>query len=385
VWIENAYYQSLLDPDVSDSNMRLSFEWLLLQALPDGKQLSYNSSGSRSLAGPAYLGAELLEDPRLMWLAARALEIAKQEGKAIGAFPGTSEPVDLSGSVPEVGSCLLYSESGLPNQLGPLAPDKVVLRDGWQSDSKYVLLNLRFAGWHRYKATNTVTVMYKGGPIVKDSSKAQAYDWLPEGRSLFRDKRVPRENLNGLLVERSGIDAVVQILTGIGGRWAQDPPHYAEVLDFQTSDIMDVVHTRVEGWEGWTHDRRLRFYHEEDVIAVIDTASSLDLGPFSKHAGIAWQAVNPPIRQDETVVLASEDSEVRLLVLNAAGEVVNPSGGEAGYGLIYSGVDKGSLNLVSLFLFDEWVDATVQVSVSDSTLIVEGDTDQVLEIPISFR
>jgi len=380
IWIENAYYQSLLEPNVSERNRQLSFDWLLLQALPNGKQLSYNSSGSLPLASPAYLGAGLLTDPHLMWLAGSSLDVVAQEDEAIAAFPGILGPLNLSGQAPGAGSCLLYSQSGLPNQIGPLAPDKLVLRDGWLPDSKYLLLNLRFSGWHRYKATNTVTMMYKQGVVVKDSSNAEATDWLPEGRSLFRDKRVPRENLNGLLIERSGMDAVVQTLSGLGGRWAQDPPHYAEVLDFQTSAIMDYAHTRVDGWHGWTHDREIYFYHPEDVIGVLDTASGPSSGFSGRHAALAWQAVTPPVYGERTVLL---NSNVRLIVLNADGDVVAPVADDSDRRLIYLAGKKGELNLISLFLFDEWADESVRVSISDSSLIIERAVGSMLEIPIA--
>src|SRR4029079_3740940 len=128
----------------------------------------------------------------------------------------------------------LYSDSGLPNQIGPLAPDKIVFRDGWRAANAYLLLNLRFTGWHRSEATNAVALVYQGERIVTDVLDAAPIRWLPVGRSLVRDKRIPRENLNSLLVENSGLSAVMDGLTGIGSQWAQDPPAYAEVLNFVT-------------------------------------------------------------------------------------------------------------------------------------------------------
>jgi hypothetical protein len=379
VWIGNAYYQSLLDPDIVESNVKLSFEWLLLQALPDGRPLAYNPSESIPLAGPAYLGAELLGDPRLMWLAGRSLDLTEQQGEVFGIFPGISEAVSTSGRVPEVGSCLLYSRSGLPNQVGPLAPDKVVLRDGWMPDSKYLLLNLRFAGWHRYKATNTVTMMYKQKPIVRDSLEVAPADWLPEGRSLFRDKRVPRQDLNGLLVERSGMDAVVQALTGLGGPWAQDPPHYAEVLDFQTSDIMDSAHIRVDQWHGWTHDRSIYLHHDKDVIVVFDRALGPTFDPFAGEVAITWQAHHTPVLHKGSVLL---DGDVKLVVLNAEREIVTPVEEDSLYRLQYLDKVMGELSLISLFLFDEWTETTVSMSASDSALTIMRDDGQRLEISI---
>ena len=79
-WIDNAYFQSLYTGEPLGTNARLSFEWLLLQALPDGAPLRYNHPGRGTLAGIAYLGAKLFGDPRYIWLAGRAVEALEQMG-----------------------------------------------------------------------------------------------------------------------------------------------------------------------------------------------------------------------------------------------------------------------------------------------------------------
>ena len=209
-WITNAYFQSLywqaktgLSPN--STNRRLSFEWLLLQALPDGAPFGYNHPARPLSAGIAYLAASLERDPQFMWWAAQTLDWSGENSDALYAQPGIENALALQGAVPTVGSCLVYSDSGLPNQLGPLAPDKVVLRDGWSSGASYMLLNLRFSGWHRYKATNDVTLLYQAGPVVVEKSSGRPFGWLPVGRSLFRDKRIPRENLNELAHSEQGV------------------------------------------------------------------------------------------------------------------------------------------------------------------------------------
>ena len=153
-------------------------------------------------------GARLLHDEKLLWIAGNSLRHLQFQGESIAAQPGAEYPVTGIGTSPRVGSCLLFGDSGLPNQPGPLAPDKVVFRDGWSQDSKYLLLNLRFSGWHLYKASNTVTLLYQQGPVVMEDNFRRTSGWLPEGRSLFRDKRIPRENLNGLVIKRVGLDYV---------------------------------------------------------------------------------------------------------------------------------------------------------------------------------
>lgn len=246
--------------------------------------MRYNHPGRGPLAGIAYLEAELFRDPRLVWLAGRAAAELAQGGAYLYAQPGVEKPVALEGHSPTAGSCLIFGDSGLPNQEGPLAPDKIVFRDGWTPDSTYLLLNLRFTGWHRYKATGTITLVYQGGSLAADVLDGDRFRWLPEGRSLFRDKRIPRESLNGLVVEKTGMAAVLYELTGVGGPWAQDPPYYAEVVAFDTGDELDWAHTRLTGWRGWRHDRWVYFYHNGGPIVVVDEAE----GPPGSRAALAW-------------------------------------------------------------------------------------------------
>ena len=55
-WITNAFFQSLFTGLISKENQKRSFEWLLLQALPDGSRLGYNHPDREPFAGIAYLG-----------------------------------------------------------------------------------------------------------------------------------------------------------------------------------------------------------------------------------------------------------------------------------------------------------------------------------------
>lgn len=72
-WLNNALFQSLYTDRLSERNQQLSFEWLLLQDLPDGAVLRYNHPLGAPLTSVAYLGASLLNDPRPLWLADRSL------------------------------------------------------------------------------------------------------------------------------------------------------------------------------------------------------------------------------------------------------------------------------------------------------------------------
>jgi hypothetical protein len=355
-WINNAYFQSLYFGEPPIEQMRRSFDWLMLQALPDAAPLTYNSPMAMSLAGIAYWGADLLEDPRYLWLAGRALDNLEAEGGYLAAQPGVEHALSMVGRSPKWGSCLLYGDSGLPTQVGPLAPDKVVLRDGWSEKAVYMLLNLRFTGWHRYKATNALTLVYRGTPLVEARLEGPSFSWLPEGRSLFRDKRVPRENLNAFLVERTGMPAVLYALMGIGGPWAQDPPYYAEVLAFETGETVDWVQTRLTAWRGWQHDRWIYLYHGGGPIVVVDVAQG-DRG----KAAFVWHPAGQSEMENARLKLGPVSGEVRWLPWDDKGSLIQEglSDARAGSNIIYQTSDGGPLRLITVFLLDDWEDAHV--------------------------
>jgi hypothetical protein len=381
-WINNAYFQSLYGGEVLENNARLSFEWLLLQALPDGTPLRYNHPVRPSLASIAYLGAYLLEDPRYVWLAGRALTDLEARGGYLSAQPGIEAPVSLTGRSPTRGSCLLYGNSGLPNQAGPLAPDKIVFRDRWSSESAYLLLNLRFTGWHRYKGTNTITQVYQNGPLADDELEDETFNWLPTGRSMFRDKRIPRENLNGLLVERTGMSAILYTLTGIGGPWAQDPPYYAQVIAFETGDELDWTHTRLEDWRGWQHDRWVYFYHDGGPIVVVDEAE----GPSGGQAALAWHLIGEGAVEGWRIRLRSDKdpTEVLFVPIGSEGRIEIAEGRDSGSDLrmIYYASVNGTMRLVTMFLPEQWAGAEAEFDVAEQTFwIAQGRT----RITLSLR
>jgi hypothetical protein len=368
-WIANARFQEQYwrqeghSSAAADRNRALAFEWLLLQALPDGTPLAYNSPGRLPMASVAYLGARLLGDPRYVWWSERVLDWAEQADVSLPAFPGAEHETSLAGRSPDVGSCLLYGDSGLPTQLGALAPDKVVLRDGWAPNSSYVLLNLRFSGWHRYKATNSVTLIHNQGPLVADDDLGEPSFWLPAGRSLFRDKRIPRENLSGILVPRTGMSAVLYGLTGVGSPWAQDPPLFARVEQFETLGPLDVSRTTIDEWRGWTHRRTAYLVHGGPVLIVDQAASSGGSG----SAALAWQLAGKQRREGESLWLGAIERPGRLVWPEPAwisAEVQDrpvAADGTARSRLLYRAAQPGSLDLATLFVLGDWADAEARV------------------------
>ena len=361
-WIENAWFQLLYSGKSQANNQLLSFDWLKLLSLPDGSPLKYNHPGAVEYANHAYWGASLLNDPTLLWLAGRALDAQEKNQSNLNGQVGAEKPLTFTGNSPTFGSCLLFGNSGLPTQEGPLAPDKLVFRSGWDVDDIYISLNLRFTGWHRYKATNSLMQIYQTEPLVIENTASETFNWLPSGRSLFRDKRIPRENLNGLQIAKSGFAAVLYQLTGIGSPWAQDPPYYAEVTHFETTPEFDRSTTIINDWHGWQHQRTVYFY-PEGVIAILDNAQ----GPKGQPATLAWHLVGntEPTGNRISLGLASETGtspEIVLLPLKNEQVGIQPEillDGLPGFQVKYQAPHTGHLQTVTVFLFDDWVEAQV--------------------------
>jgi hypothetical protein len=361
-WIRNALLQAEYTGALDAHRRALSFEWLLAQALPDGAPLRQNHPGILTMADSGYLAAALLDDPRFLWLAGRSLDRLEALPRYLTAEVAGDLTFEGVGSSPTTGSCLIYGDSGLPNQPGPLAPDKLVLRDGWDDGSTYLMLNLRFSGWHRYKATGTLALLYQGGPLAVEQLAGQRFAWLPEGRSLFRDKRLPRENLNGLVIARSGLSAVRYALSGIGGPWAQDPPFYATVERFELGEGRDAARVRVDGWHGWTQHRELTLYHGGPAV-IVDRAQ----GPAGVPAALRWHLRSelPHPENLRRVRLRSGPNPAELVsVPLAAGEpwLEAGAGGDLGADFVVSwpAAADGRLEVATVLLRGQWVGAAVE-------------------------
>ncbi len=357
-WINNAFFQSLRSGSAPRESMRRSFEWLLLQSEPDGFPPDYNAAVQPQLPGTAYLGATLLGDPRLLWLAGRSLEAFAQRGLSLPAQPGAERAVEIEGRSPSSGSCLLYADSGLPNRVGPLGPDKIVLRDGWSRGSAYLLWNLRFTGWHRYRATNAIVAVRWGEPVVAEK-RGKPFSWLPLERRIFRDKRIPREFTNGLLVEPDGFAAALARLTGFGGPWAQDPPHFARVEEFRTGADADRAAAAVSDWRGWRHRRTIHFHHAGPIV-VLDRAA----GPSGRAAAISWHLRGRADRGAGRFLLGSESAgELVLLPLREPGGRIESQAGPGPFDLdvLYRPRRTGTLELASVFLPGRWAGARIGV------------------------
>ncbi|RPH86869.1 MAG: hypothetical protein EHM75_06925, partial [Desulfobacteraceae bacterium] len=132
----------------------------------------------------------------------------------------------------------------------------------------------------------------------------RASGWLPEGRSLFRDKRIPRENLNGLVVKRVGLDDWLFRLTGSGSSWAQDPPAYARVEEFETGARLDTCTTSLQDWHGWRHRRKVLFYRDGPVV-IADQVR----GPADQEGALRWHILKEYGLQRRMVAAGKDQSD----------------------------------------------------------------------------
>jgi hypothetical protein len=353
-WITNAWLQARRTGASPPDAVRRSFEWLLLQAPPDGFEPDYDPSGAPALPS-AYLGAVLLDDPRFVWLAARNLGSAAAAGRRIWAQPGIEGPVRRDGVSPSAGNCLLFGPSGTPTAPGPLAPDKIVFRSGWRAGDTYLLANLRFEGWHRYKATNTVTLLRAAGETLVTERGGDPYAYLPLERRLFRDKRIPREALNGLLVEPTGFAAAIERLTGFGGPWAQDPPRTARVDAFDRSGES---RSTISSWRGWTHGRTIAFASDAPLVIADDAA-----GPPGRAAALAWHVEGAPLGPGRFRLGAKGRAELVLVPLDGGGTIASTRRpGSASLDVLYRPRSGGHLRMASVFLTGDWADARVSLA-----------------------
>ena len=367
VWITNSYFQALLANQTINDNTIRSFDWILAQALPDADLQTYNFPSQTTLAPISLFGSVYLHDPNLLWLANRSIEtIGENYNYAVQV--GSEMKIDeaLTTEVPQIGSCLLYGNSGLPEQTGPLAPDKVVLRNGWERDDLYIMLNLRFSGWHRYKASNAISLIYAGAPLVEEQYTQEAIPWLPTGRALVRDKRIQIEQLNTLLIKRVGLDAVLNTLNSWFGSYSQDPPYYADVEAFSTSPELDYSKTSTKDWHGWDFTRELYLFQDGPAV-IVDKAQHSG----NKSANIRWHLSADFEEVGSNRYDSSQKNASLILLGQDAGQISSKPSDEL-LVVDYQSPESGQLELVTIVLSGELSKATV-VGFKDDLLTLDLD------------
>ena len=289
LWIYNAYWVAKYRPKLKwliNGNARRSFEWILAQWPPNGMTPGYNEPVPELVPGAMALGAYIFHDGRYKWLANRMLNEMERRGIKFSMpyYYGLQFWDDsLRAIKPSLGSCYLLGPGNLPHDPGPPHPDKIVFRDGWEEDSFYALLNLRFSGWHRYKATGCFVNVTYGEPFVVEDIIFKRFNWLPAGRSLYVDRKIDRSRLNGFQLAVEGFEDLINDILQLGTCWAQDPPRYAEVVFFEDAPGIDVAKIRLPKWRGWTHERTSMLV-EDGYFVVFDRAR----GEAKGKGAISW-------------------------------------------------------------------------------------------------
>ena len=287
-WIYSAFLVAKYRPRpewLTNMNAQRAFEWLLQQWPPSGISLSYNDYYLANLADTMALGASLFHDGRYKWLAIKMLQqIDPEEGIHSPFYFGlTAWDDSLQPIIPSIGSSLLRGPGHLPHAPGPDMPDKIIFRDGWQDDDFYALLNLRYAGWHKYKATNAFVNIIYGKPFVVEDFIYKRHGWLPAGRAIYRDKKIDRSRLNGFQIGLEGYERLVHDLVNVGSSWAQDPPQYAEIDYFHQVGTTEISKTRLSNWKNWD-SQRLSIFVKKGYFLVVDHAK----GQNSGKVAVTW-------------------------------------------------------------------------------------------------
>jgi hypothetical protein len=257
-----------------------------------------------------------------------------------------------------------------------------VLRGGWEDDDLYLLLNLRFSGWHRYKATNSVIKISQHGPLVVENVDHPASGWLPLGRRLFRDKRIPRENLNGLIIAKRGLSGVLYRLTGVEGPWAQDPPQFARISRFNSGQDFDVSTSHLDDWHGWNHDRSILFF-PAGVIVIIDEIG----GPLRQNGALVWHFVGGKPSPNGRIQLRGNNEQngpAEVVVLpraetTASFKEIMADNREVILRAQIDVSENGVLEMATVFLTKNWTGA--EVSIVDSIVVIHQE-NATIRVPI---
>ncbi len=314
LWIKNAYMISKFGGQENylySNNSRNSFEWIMLQWPPNGMSPAYNVPANYTPFDIIVLGSYLFHDGRYFFLANIMLENEMENpNRFLDYFIGLEYWDDkLIPVMPEVGSCYITGTTGIAPKPGPIKPDKIVLREGWNEDSLYALLNLRFSGWHSYKATNSfISVMY-GEPFVVEKLEVKNHSWIPKGKADQRDKKIDRNELNGFQIEKTGLQKVIYQITGLGNDWAQDPPRFAEVLAFNSTPLADYSITRISNWHGWVNTRTSVLVKGKDSYIVVFDQNK---GESPGKVAVNWHLKGDAEINDQSIRLSNKNYSMNV-------------------------------------------------------------------------
>jgi len=298
LWLNNAYLMYYSFPEMFNNrrNINMSFDWLLAIYPPKGYPPMINSYSPTAYLDSIIIGEKLTKNPSYRWLLLETIERFKEELdrneqiESAKFFLGTRYIMELEGKsaiTPNYGSCLIFGKTGSVNNPSGLSIDKIALRDGWGDDSLFILLNLRYTGWHRYKSTNSIIQVVYNEPIIVEDIISKKDYWLPKGRWIYRDKKIDRERLNGALIKKRGIDLFIHNLFGFESEWNQNLPHLSELIFFKSSAEVDESRTKIQ-YANWNHTRDIKLFKKKFIL-VFDYLESNNL---NNKNGISWHLRN---------------------------------------------------------------------------------------------
>lgn len=327
LWIYNCYNVArLLYPKwLNNGFSKKSFDWLRNQWPSDGSPLGYNPKPDELIPDIMYLGAHLHKNGTYKWLGDRMMEYALEHNIELSGFrPGlVHKDDDIAPIKPTVGSLYIEAPGNLVQFPSENRPDKIVFREGWDSDDFYALLNLRFDGWHRYKGTNSFISVRYGEPFVVEDLVKKSWDWLPKGRAKRRDENICRSRLNGFQIEGSLFRQLINRIFGFNDRWEQDVPKFAEVEDFVTSTKFDVSRTRMSNWKDW-NNTRICLLVKGDYFVVFDFNS----GKNKKRHAISWHLRGDLTRNDNMLTLKQANRQLVLFLCSDKSDLTIKSSAE---------------------------------------------------------
>jgi hypothetical protein len=287
LWIYNAWYVGgLMFPEtLGNIYSKQSFDWLLKQWPPSGGPLGYNPDVSTIVPDVFLLGAKLHSSPEFRWLGEKSLAFARKNKIELDGLRGGFQFLkqEAPTRTPTVDSTYIEAPGNLVQFPSENRPDKIVFRSGWKDESLYALLNLRYDGFHGYKATNAIVSLYYGVPFIVEDFVKVSRKWLPKGRARERDDNIDRHRLNGFYIEEPLLNRVFNKIDVLRTRWFQTLPRYTKTNQFYNSDIFDYSRTDIVDWLGWSNYRTCLLVGDA-YFAVFD----FNKGNSEKRHSIIW-------------------------------------------------------------------------------------------------
>ena len=313
LWIYNCYNvaRTVFPKWLNNKSSKKSFEWLKKQWPPDGSSLGYNPNPDVLLPDIMYLGAYLHKDGTYKWLGDKMVEYAEKHNKELSGFrPGlVFKDHVITPKKPNIGSVYMKGPGELVQYPSENRPDKIVFREGWNSDDFYALLNLRFDGWHGYKGTNSFISIRYGAPFVVEDLVKRSWDWLPKGRAKRRDENMCRTRFNGFLLEGNYLRKIINTVMGFKDRWMQNVPKYTQVDYFITTEKIDASRTRLSEWNRWNNER-ICILVKGDYFVVCD----FNFGDSPKVHSVSWHLRGKLNRKENGMLFSQENKKLSLYI-----------------------------------------------------------------------